>query len=100
MKHSDVYVGLRVFVSGEGYAGMPLLHGKEGTIVCLDDDFDDYLGVGVEFDEPFEDGHNCNGAGRDGYCRYGSYFDLDIIDEPLSLDCIKFSFDDFMNGVQ
>ena len=100
MNHSDAYIGLRVFVSGYDFAGMPSLHGKKGTIVCFDGDPEDHLGIGVEFDEPFEDGHDCNGAGHNGYCRYGSYFDLDIIDEPLSLDCIKFSFDDFMNGVQ
>jgi len=55
--------------------GMAKLNGLIGTVICFDDEF-----VGVEFDEDFG-GHNCDGEGKSGHCRYLDPPELEIIDE-------------------
>jgi deoxycytidylate deaminase len=42
-------------------------HIKDKIGTCIYDN--GYL-LSVEFDDPIELGHNCNGRGKDGYCCY------------------------------
>lgn len=48
------------------------MRGRTGTIICVDvEDVDSGYLYGIEFDEPFG-GHDCDGKGRMGYCRYSA----------------------------
>lgn len=54
------------------------LIGKCGTVVSVNDGFWSAR-LGVEFDEPFPYGHDCNGRGKSGYCRFGCVCDFELI---------------------
>lgn len=41
------------------------LPGKTGTVIDIAGYF-----IGVQFDYPIEKGHDCNGLGENGKCRY------------------------------
>lgn len=77
----DFQIGDRVIYKfiGEDSSSMASLNGLEGTVV-------DFNGshVGVEFDlnikMAFGFGHNCEGNGKDGHCRYLYPPELEIMD--------------------
>lgn len=97
MRGCDVEIGMRVVVVNE-FAGLNDLRNKEGTVIGFDsDDHDDYLAVCVEFDEEFEDGHNCGGRGIYGRCRYGPAHQLEPVLEAVTYE-ITFSYDELMGG--
>lgn len=56
------------------------LIGKCGTVVSVKDGLLS-VRLGVEFDEPFPDGHDGNGRGKRCYCRfgYGYVYDFELI---------------------
>ena len=54
------------------------LIGKRGTVVSIKDGLLSSR-LGVEFDEPFPCGHDCNGRGKSGYCRFGYVCDFELI---------------------
>ena len=56
------------------------LIGKCGTVVDVKNGLLS-VRLGVEFDEPFPDGHNCNGRGTSGYCRFGYVCDFELIQD-------------------
>ena len=54
------------------------LIGKCGTVVGVKDGLWS-VRLGVEFDEPFPDGHDGNGRGKRGHCRFGYVCDFELI---------------------
>lgn len=54
------------------------LKGKIGTIVGLGESCRPFE-VGVEFDEPFTEGHTCTGKAKGGHGRYGRMRDLELV---------------------
>ena len=54
------------------------LIGKCGTVVIVKDGLLS-VRLGVEFDEPFADGHDGNGRGKSGHCRFGYVYDFELI---------------------
>ena len=78
MKPEECYIGARVICT-KPFAGFDKLVGKLGTIVHIykESSWD----IGVEFDEPFEFGHNCNGKCVDRHGRYGNSSSLELIQE-------------------
>ena len=54
------------------------LIGKCGTVVGVKDGLLS-VRLGVEFDEPFPDGHDGNGRGKRGHCRFGYVCDFELI---------------------
>lgn len=56
------------------------LKGKTGTIIGTSSCWD----WCVEFDEPFEGGHDGTG-GKDGYCRYGNSSELELIKRKFKI---------------
>ena len=57
------------------------LKGKIGTVVKKGKRYD----YGVEFDEPIENGHSCDGMGRDYHCRYGYENELEPVCNKIVL---------------
>jgi GH18 family chitinase len=55
------------------YPGYPQ-KGWRGKVVSIVPGFfstsKEWDGYGIEWEYPFTNGHNCNGSGKDGYCRY------------------------------
>ena len=73
-------------------AGMEELVDKTGTVIRKDSHQ-----IGVEFDEPFERGHDCNGRGKYGHCRYGASYSFELFEEELTVcDEDKNRLDDFL----
>lgn len=58
-------VGDRVLAQS-AISGYSSLQGRLGTIICISGRGN----LGIEFDDEFVGGHNCNGEGRYGHCRY------------------------------
>ena len=56
------------------------LKGKCGTVIQTEDFSLKCWNIGVEFDEPFECGHDCDGMGRYRCCRWGKMSEF----EPIS----------------
>ena len=95
MNFQDVQCGDRVVVTGPSFAGLVTL--RERTGVVVEKRRDPFMGkVGVQFDEPFPQGHSCCGAGTHGRCRWGSAEDLELESFFSPPTTIKFSFDDLM----
>lgn len=57
------------------------LKGKIGTVVKEGKRYD----YGVEFDEPIENGHSCDGMGRNYHCRYGYENELELVCDKIVL---------------
>ena len=72
--------------------GVKELSGRVGTVVG----FSGSGLIGVEFDLPFAQGHDCSGAGRRGHCRYGVAAQLEFADEGTLPEQIAFSYGDLM----
>lgn len=72
-------VGDRVRV--KNYFGNTNLKGKTGTVIAIGV----YYDYGVEFDEPIKEynGHNCDGRGKDGHCRWGYEAELEPVDNKI-----------------
>ena len=81
--------------------GKESLIGMAGTVV----DISKYTPpIGVEFDHKFPGGHDCDGRGKYGYCRYGaedvfkleSLADVDIAPDEEELEI----FNNFLASYQ
>lgn len=70
----DFRVGDRV-VAVAPVDGYEFLIGRAGTVVHISRN---QPPIGVEFDEEFRGGHNCNSHGLRGRCRYGHHSDFEI----------------------
>jgi len=69
---------LRDRVKAIKYVDSANLAGYTGTVIRETNEDDSR--IGVEFDKnitPY--GHDCNGLGRDGYCRNGGEFEFELI---------------------
>ena len=70
--------------------------GKIGTVINRPEtDFN----LCIEFDQPFLDGHDGCGRGKDGYCYFLSPSDVELyfpIQEELLPTKINFKFDELM----
>lgn len=51
--------------------------GMIGTIVCID--YHTSLKWGIEFDDEFDQGHDCDGYGEDGKCRYARDGEIQLL---------------------
>ena len=70
-------IGDRVVVLGF-VDGRPLRN-KCGTVVALKNPLNSRLVLGIEFDDPIPDGHDCGRRGLKGYCRWATKADLGSI---------------------
>lgn len=76
MKNSmQLKKGDRVVCTGS-FANVSELIGKKGKVVSVRTDSTN--SIGVEFDESFDDGHNCDGAGNPRHCRWGEESSLKL----------------------
>ena len=80
-------VGDRV-IAVRSVDGWSRLKGKHGRVVDIFRN--GFPNIGVEFDEYFG-GHDANGHGKDGFCRYGLTEDFVLEEEPVV--AIDFSFE-------
>lgn len=64
-----MYIGERVQIIDIRNLNKKIKYGDTGRVIAYD--YDKYLGtiLGVEFDRYIQ-GHNCNGAGKDGFCAW------------------------------
>ena len=62
-----------------------------GTIIKISGTtlFDHVHSIGIQFDEKIEEGHDCDGAGKHGYCRYASKFEIVLLKKKQPIDCHK-----------
>jgi hypothetical protein len=68
----EAYLGDRVRVI-DRVDGLQMTD-MEGTVIWVSDNQ-----IGVEFDERFDEGHSCNGRGKNGYCRFAYVDEVSII---------------------
>jgi len=71
-RNDNFEMGQRViyhYINNGYHASNREIEGFEGVVIKIANDGTE---IGVEFDKKFEDGHDCNGNGRDGYCYYVS----------------------------
>ena len=70
--------------------------GKTGTIIAGKHN---RFSVGIEFDEPIEDGHSCDNRGKYGYCWWGHEFEIELVVEDVDVSSIKIDvpFDQIVN---
>ena len=91
---NEIQIGSRVIVVDEcGFADNRDTIGKIGTVV----DEDDFYDIGVEFDEPINQGHDCNGAAKFGHGYYGYVSEVRLY-EDRKVE-ISMSFDAFMADI-
>lgn len=57
------------------------LTGKIGTVIYTNSESSMHE-LCVEFDDSFLGGHNGNGDGKDGHCRFGLFEEFELYDEP------------------
>lgn len=61
----------------------------EGIVVHIRTDLEvDTKDIGVEYDQTFAGGHNCEGHGKDGHCWYARPEDLGFLDNTQPLDTL------------
>ena len=91
---NEIQIGSRVIVVDEcGFADNRDTIGKIGTVV----EGDDFYGIGVEFDEPVNDGHDCMGAAKSGHGWYVYASEVRLYEDRKFE--ISTPFDDFMADV-
>ena len=69
---AEAYVGMRVSVEDNenaGTDGFPA-NGSTGTIIAIEKYDDTSVMIGVQFDLPFPEGHDCSGKSADGCGRW------------------------------
>lgn len=88
---NEIQIGSRVIVVDEcGFADNRDTIGKIGTVVGEDDFYD----IGVEFDEPIDGGHDCNGLAESEHGYYGYASEVRVYEDHQVE--ISTSFDTFM----
>lgn len=93
MRPEDCIVGTRVRCVSQ-FAWCDECVGLTGTIIQVRSySHNDVL---VEFDTEFPSGHDGEGLGAPGRCRYGSYVDLELEAEAQVPTDIIFSFEETM----
>ena len=91
---NEIQIGSRVIVVDEyGFANNRDTIGKIGTVVEEDDCYD----IGVEFDEPINHGHDCNGEAKSRHGYYGYASEVRLY-EDRKVE-ISMSFDAFMADI-
>lgn len=72
---SKFKIGERV-IATKAVAGNTDCIGKASTVIIHGSHFD----LGVQFDERILEGHNCEGKGKSGYCRFGHDDEFELIE--------------------
>ena len=52
------------------------LKGFKGTVVHI---LNSSYPIGVEFEKEIKEGHSCTRHGKEGYCRYGTEYEFELI---------------------
>jgi hypothetical protein len=83
--NTELWIGDKVVVHNSSPEN-EFLNGKRGTIIKVRKFNTEELFYSIDFDDEIENGHSCNGAGRDKHCFTLKYWDVKKIDD---IDPIK-----------
>lgn len=97
MKTSSIplVLGDRIKVKELGFAGTKSLRGKLGTVIVLREESNAHT-IGVQFDNPYSGGHNCEGFApnfpifKNGYCRWGHHDEVEFIEHGPPIEPVRY----------
>ena len=68
------------------------------NIVCID--VHTSLKWGIEFDDEFDEGHDCDGYGTDGRCRYARDGEIQLLSDDKWVDTESECLSKYLAGYQ